>query len=84
MKDNIMIEKINKVLYNTWNPIGVSNLPEKEYFSYAKNISEAYSGNNNSATDIAEYLLYVENNILLCGSKSRILSAEKISKILLS
>jgi|LakMenEpi03Aug12_release.lakeMendotaPanAssembly.Ray.scaffolds.fasta_scaffold6103956_1 hypothetical protein len=76
-----MIEKVNEVLYSVWNPIGVADLPEDEYLSYAKKILEKYS-NNNSAVDIAEYLLYIEDNVLLCSSKNMILSAERISKIL--
>jgi len=78
-----MLKKVNEILYSIWNPIGLSDLPENEYLSYAKKILEEYKYNN-SAADIAEYLLYVEDNLLLCSSRNRILSAEKIRQILVS
>lgn len=57
-------DKINKILYESWDPIGVPGLPSDEYLDYAKtlavmDLSDAKS-DLGAMVRVATYLMLVE------------------------
>ncbi len=74
-----LYEFIDQVLFNEWDPIGVSDVPEArdEYYGYLPQVfGKAMKGE--TAREIAEYLRLVEaENMGLSGSNSNCIDIAK-------
>lgn len=67
------VGRINKILYESWDPIGVPGLPSDEYLDYAKvlagmDLSDAKS-NLGAMVRVAAYLMLVEVQTLQVRSQ---------------
>ncbi len=74
-KTNNLREKIDQILWNDWDPIGVNDIPEAkgEYTSYADHIVSRLLNNKEDKKAILDYLFWaeVENMGLGTGNANR-------------
>lgn len=63
LKQKQLEEKINKILHDDWNPIGISDLPFDEYSRYVPRIYEALY-ENCDVLFLTQMLIHVSSNIV--------------------
>ena len=75
-----VFNKIDHILYNDWNPIGVPDLPRDEYQDYTSQIFKLKIQGSAKA-QIAEYLHKLEKNYM--GLKGSLGHCEKIADLII-
>jgi hypothetical protein len=75
----VIFNKIDDILYNDWNPIGIAALPRDEYQSYTPKIFKLKIGGA-SSSQIAEHLYKLESKMM--GLHGRMDHCEYIARMI--